>query len=118
MVADAAYLSKRLVDHLRVSELSEFAPIATIFHILPFYFGGPALCAIWGTRGTLVPLPESLPGDIWSGNGCTVSGSTCLGPFGVDVIQKAPDSVGMGSFPEKCAAENLAIRMTHPPREQ
>jgi len=37
-------------------------------------FEDPVLDALWETQEKLLPLFKSLPGDVWSEGGCTVSG--------------------------------------------
>jgi hypothetical protein len=39
-------------------------------------FEDPALDILWETQDRLLPLLKSLPGDVWKGDGCTVSAST------------------------------------------
>ena len=39
-------------------------------------FEDPILDALWETQEKLLPLLKSLPGDVWSGDGCTVSSPT------------------------------------------
>jgi hypothetical protein len=42
-------------------------------------FEDPALDALWETQNTLLPLLKSLPGDVWDGDGYTVSvPTTCV----------------------------------------
>ena len=36
-------------------------------------FEDPVLDTLWESQDRLLPLLKSLPGDIWSGHGCTVS---------------------------------------------
>jgi hypothetical protein len=36
-------------------------------------FADPALDVVWETQGRLLMLLKSLPGDVWNGDGCTVS---------------------------------------------
>ena len=68
-------------------------------------FEDPVLDVLWETQDQLLPLLESLPGDVWTEGGCTVStrrhSFSHLSPsFGLKVFQNIPDGVGMGSFPE------------------
>jgi len=39
-------------------------------------FEDPALDVLWETQEELLPLLKSLPGDVWSDDGCTVSAPT------------------------------------------
>ena len=43
-------------------------------------FEDPVLDNLWGTQDQLLPLFESLPGDVWNGGGYTVSASTTSDP--------------------------------------
>ena len=39
-------------------------------------FEDPVLDVLWETQEVLLPLLKSLPGDVWNGDGCTVSTPT------------------------------------------
>jgi len=73
------------------------------------------LGALWETQGGLLPLLKSLPGDVWNGNRCTVSGPTTSfflspQPFDLKDFQKAPYNTGMGPFPEVRSKDAKARR--------
>jgi len=68
-------------------------------------FEDPVLDALWEIQGGLLPLPKSLPGDVWNEGECTVSVSIThtfpsLNYLVRKVIQKASDDTGMDSLPE------------------
>jgi hypothetical protein len=68
-------------------------------------FENPGLDVLWETQDRLLPLLESLPGDVWNEGECTVSAQTTDNfvfpqPFGSKVFQETPNDARMGSFPE------------------
>ena len=68
-------------------------------------FEDPILDALWETQDELLPLLKSLPGDVWNEGECTVSvpityAFPSLNYLVRKVLQKTPNSTGMGSLPE------------------